>query len=70
MHLCDHRHAGRNKHLYITVKRALEINLLHSRGKGESEDLENFKKDNIELNEILKAADIPSVKEVNKHSFN
>jgi hypothetical protein len=52
------------------VKRALEINLLHSRGKGESEDLENFKKDNIELNEILKAADIPSVKEVNKHSFN
>lgn len=64
MHLCDHRHANRNKHLYITVQRALEINLLHSRGKGESEDLENFKKDNIELNKILKSADRPSVKDV------
>jgi hypothetical protein len=46
------------------VQRALEINLLHSREKGEGEDLENFKKDYIELNEILKSADRPSVKEV------
>jgi len=46
------------------VQRALEINLLHCRGKGESEDLENFKKDNIELNEIMKSADRPSVKDV------
>jgi hypothetical protein len=46
------------------VQRALEINLLHSRGKEESEDLENFKKNNVELNYILKSADRPSVKEV------
>ena len=46
------------------MQRALEINLLHSIEKGESEDLENFKKDNIELSEILKSADRPSVKEV------
>lgn len=46
------------------MQRALEINLLHSRGKGEGEDLENFKNDYIELNEILKSADRPSVKEV------
>ena len=64
VHFCDQRHAGRNKRLYITVQRALEINLLHSIEKGESEDLENFKKDNIELSEILKSADRPSVKEV------
>ena len=46
------------------MQRALEINLLHSRGKEESEDLENFKKHHIELNDILKSADRPSVKDV------
>ena len=46
------------------MQTALEINPLHSRGKGESEDLENFKKDDTELNGILKSANRPSVKEV------
>jgi hypothetical protein len=61
------RRRRRRKKKDITAQRALEIKLLHSRGTGESEDLENFKKDNIEFNEILKSADRPSVKEVNKH---
>jgi len=69
VHLCYDRHAGRKKHLYITVQRAPEIKFLHSRGKGESADLENFKMDNTELNEILKSADRPSVKQVNKQPF-
>jgi hypothetical protein len=37
----------------MCVQRALEINLLHSRGKEETEDLENFKKDITELNKLL-----------------
>jgi len=38
----------------MSMQRALEINLPHSRGKGERKDIENFKKDIIELSKILK----------------